>query len=465
MKEAILNAASTPQGLIILVVFAFIALTLVITAIFFAVAALVRRKRAAATLNVQAVQNGLSASAAAAAPGASGSSAQANSSLEAAKPAYADAAPERELPSAVETDDALVSNDPLASFVPPPKSRSKAPIGLARLRDEADDFVAPKRREPGLAETQAIEQKEPSFGESAQRTQTAMQAPVRDEPTIAAVAAAAAVSAASHAVNEHAAQAMQSVQPAAPAMPTAPVFTYESSGKAVPIREHAAPPPPVSPLANAVVLLTLPFERRPGLTTAHAELCGMGIEAVFFDPELVARIEDDPIRLVPFLPADMGRILFRESDRETFRAGPLRAQPDAVIELTTGLIALEYKSKGGRPEDPIRWAETMREKDLLQTVVNALVLSAESGRPVAPVLRTHNAVFFLRPGEAVLKLLRENVDSALLFLANSMDGLDRPGISALDYAGLMTVGMSKRFPKPRSAMNDFGETAHKKLLR
>ena len=54
MKEAILNAATTPQGLIILVVFAFIALTLVITAIFFAGAAIVRRRRLP---NVQNAKN------------------------------------------------------------------------------------------------------------------------------------------------------------------------------------------------------------------------------------------------------------------------------------------------------------------------------------------------------------------------------------------------------------------------
>ena len=447
MKEAILIAATTPQGLIILVVFAIIALTLVITALFFAGAAIVRRRRLP---NVQNAKN------APVQPTASAPSTDPNAQRSTTPvTAYSTNAASESVPNnEVSPNNEAASNDPLASFVPPQKSRSKAPIGLARLRDEADDFVAPKRREPGLAETQAVVLSEPSFGHPAQPASAF--SPLRNEPTIAAVPSA------SNAVNEH---AVEPAPGASPAMPTAPVFTYESSGKTVPIREHSAPPPPVSPLANAAVLLTLPFERRPGLTTAHAELCGMGIEAVFFDPELVERIEDDPIRLVPFLPADMGRLLFRESDRETFRAGPLRAQPDAVIELTTGLIALEYKSKGGRPEDPIRWAETMREKDLLQTVVNALVLSAESGRPVAPVLRTHNAVFFLRPGEAVLKLLRENVDSALLFLANSMDGLDRPGISALDYAGLMTVGISKRFPKPRSAMNDFGETAHKKLLR
>ena len=407
MMDAILNAAATPQGLIILVVLAFIALTLVITAVFFIVAGLLRRGKKASMKREPGAETGTAAA---------------------------------ERPS--EED----SRDPLASFVPPAKSvrAGKAPIGLARLRDAAEDFVAPARREPGLA---VKELKEPVPPAATAAVRTA--APQAAQPYESAPAAATPP------------------EPVAPP-PAAPVFAYENPDAVVPIRRPGAPrpaPSAVSPLASAQMLLTLPFERRPGLTTAHAELCGMGIEAVFFDPELVARIDDDPIRLVPFLPPDMGRLLFRESDRETFRAGALCAQPDAVIELTTGLIALEFKSKGGRSEDPIRWAETMREKDLIQTVVNALVLSAESGRPVAPVLRTHNAVFFLRPCETVLKLLKANVDGAAAFLEAATDGLDRPGISALDYAGLMTVAVGKRFPKPRSAGAAYGEAAHQRMLR
>ena len=430
MKDAILNAATTPQGLIILVVFAFIALTLLITAVFFIVAGVVKRRRTPKL----AASVGRSDDFAAAEPSSQPSS--------------------RTEPVANRTEDVnAASNDPLATFVPPPKTNSqssksgKAPIGLARLREAAEDFVAPTRREPELT--------------AAQAPASAVQ-PMNLEDRVYA----------EHLNDQPAMQAASISRPATSGTDTSsPSFAYENPQAVLPIRspsassrlEHAAKP--ISPLATAQILLTLPFERRPGLTTAHAELCGMGIEAVFFDPELVARIEDDPIRLVPFLPPDMGRILFRESDRETFRAGPLFAQPDAVIELTTGLIALEFKSKGGRPEDPIRWAEAMREKDLIQTVVNALVLSAESGRPVAPVLRTHNAVFFLRPGETVQTLLKDNVDGAVIFLDASMQGLDRPGISALDYAGLMQVGIAKRFPKPRSISSAYGEAAHKALLR
>ena len=121
------------------------------------------------------------------------------------------------------------------------------------------------------------------------------------------------------------------------------------------------------------------------------------MEAVFFDPEPVSRLDEDAVRLVPFLPANAAKLLLTESDRETFKAGALCAQPDAVLELPAGLIALEYKSKGGRFDDPLRWAETMRTKDLIQTVLAAAALSVAAGRPAAPVLRTTNAVFFLRP--------------------------------------------------------------------
>ena len=85
MMDAILNAAATPQGLIILVVLAFIALTLVITAVFFIVAGLLRRGKKASMKREPGAATGTAAA---------------------------------ERPS--EED----SRDPLASFVPPAKSCS-----------------------------------------------------------------------------------------------------------------------------------------------------------------------------------------------------------------------------------------------------------------------------------------------------------------------------------------------------
>ena len=113
--------------------------------------------------------------------------------------------------------------------------------------------------------------------------------------------------------------------------------------------------PVVPPMPEWEFLKTLPFIVRQGLSTGHADMLGIGVEAVFFPAETVNRLDDPVLRLVPFLPADEGELLCRESDRRTFQAGGLYAQPDAVIALRAGgVLAVEYKSRGGRMDDPHR---------------------------------------------------------------------------------------------------------------
>ena len=92
--------------------------------------------------------------------------------------------------------------------------------------------------------------------------------------------------------------------------------------------------PVVPPMPEWEFLKTLPFMVRQGLSTEHADMLGIGVEAVFFPAEAVNRLDDPVLRLVPFLPADEGELLCRESDRRTFQAGGLYAQPDAVIALS-----------------------------------------------------------------------------------------------------------------------------------
>lgn len=225
------------------------------------------------------------------------------------------------------------AGDPLESF---DRRSLKAPIALARLRAQGPDITeAAEPMMPGSAPQPAV--------------------PERN-------------------LKEEEKPLPEPVAASAPASEPAPEPPQPAPFASAPIT-----PKLPDPFGRANFLLTLPFERRVGLSMAHADLCGAGIEAVFFDPEAVSRWDDVTLRLVPFLPQGSGKLLITESDRETFSSGDLFAQPDAVIELSSGLIALEYKSKGGRSEDPLRWAEAMRTKDILQTVINALVLSAEAG--------------------------------------------------------------------------------------
>ena len=323
--------------------------------------------------------------------------------------------------------DESASQDPLAAFdreaaEQSARAASKAPIALARLRAAGPDITAaaePKLPEPVLEQNPSVQ--------SAAAPESA--------PAVSAYAA--------------------EVQPPMPAA-AAPAF-WESPAKLQP----KAP----DPLAGTRFLLTLPFERRSGLSMAHADLCGIGVEAVFFDPEPVSRLDEDAVRLVPFLPANAAKLLLTESDRETFKAGALCAQPDAVLELPAGLIALEYKSKGGRFDDPLRWAETMRTKDLIQTVLAAAALSVAAGRPAAPVLRTTNAVFFLRPTNELKNLLSAHVQEAESFLLSTSEGAGRPGISASDYAALMIPALEKLYPREPSSGSEAGEAAHQEMLR
>ena len=222
--------------------------------------------------------------------------------------------------------------------------------------------------------------------------------------------------------------------------------------------------PVVPPMPEWEFLKTLPFIVRQGLSTGHADMLGIGVEAVFFPAEAVNRLDDPVLRLVPFLPADEGELLCRESDRRTFQAGGLYAQPDAVIALRAGgVLAVEYKSRGGRMDDPHDIPGSLRPKDLLQTVIGAMVLSASEGVACAPVLRTNNAVYFLRPGKTLATLLAERIGAAVSFVKPYAE---RSGISASDYAELCVVPAQMLSGRPVRSEGDLrGEAAHALMLR
>lgn len=235
-------------------------------------------------------------------------------------------------------------------------------------------------------------------------------------------------------------------------------------------KSASAPTPAVSsaPAASAaelpLILYTLPFQMRAGLRPEHADLCGMAVEAVFFDPTEADADADAARRLVPFLPAGAGRVAASEGTGTVFRMNGLVAEPDAVIELSSGLVAVEVKPKGGRPDDPERWSETIREKDLLQTLAAAAACAHETGRPTAAVLRTANAVYFLRPGADVLRFLIEGIPEAERFWHAVADE-KRPGIAALDYASVMSAPFAARWPKPEHEGHRSGRILHQKLLQ
>lgn len=323
LLDRIQDAAATPQGLIIAVLAGFIVLTLLITLLGFLAVGLLRRRAKP--------QNG-------------------------------------------SIDSPAVPLDPLAA-AKPPKRRSTAPIGLARLRDETPDFSA-AMAEPRLAP----------------------QAPAASETA---------------------------VQPLPPGSPAA-----EQSARLA------------AALDGASLLQTLPFAARPGLETAHADIDGIGVEAVFFDPDVAALITDEPVRLVPFLPAGAAQTLFSPEHRETLRADGLYARPDAVLAIAGGLLTVKRKPWRIEPREREAWAQRLRRQDLLEAVVDALAASAELARPAAPLLRLDNAVFFLRPSPAAAEKIQSNVAAADAFLSKILGPAIRPAITAKDYAALLAAAFS-----------------------
>lgn len=212
------------------------------------------------------------------------------------------------------------------------------------------------------------------------------------------------------------------------------------------------------------ILYTLPFQPRALLRPQHASICGMAVEAVFFDPEALAGEADPARRIVPFLPAGAGRLAAAEGSGVRYACDGLVAEPDAVIELASGLVVVEVKPKGGRLDDPYAWAQTIREKDILQTLAGAVAASRSTGRPAAAVLRTTNAVYFLRPSPDVVRFLVESIEPAVrLWAATSGD--DRPGVAALDFASILSAPFLRRWPKPAHEGHRDGRIRHKELLQ
>lgn len=243
-------------------------------------------------------------------------------------------------------------------------------------------------------------------------------------------------------------------------LPLDPEPRLEANAPAEPDKEEAKPLPQALPLVEPLdvegvrFLGTLPFVTSNLFRRESAPCCGMTVHAVFFDPEELPETDDTARRLIPFLPEKASEVLVREADRRNFRTGVLVAQPDAVLMLEKGLVSVEFKSKGGRFDDVTAWREKLRPADLYQTLLAAMAVSLEEARPVAPILRTMNAVYFLHPSQELVKELSLIVPRAAQFLESDTVG-------AKDAADLATVLLRKRYGQT----NREGEIAHRDMLR
>lgn len=244
-------------------------------------------------------------------------------------------------------------------------------------------------------------------------------------------------------------------------LPLDPEPRLEANPPAETDKEETKPlPQAASPLLEPLdvegvrFLGTLPFVSSGLFRRESAPCAGLTVHAVFFDPEELPETDDTARRLIPFLPEKASEVLVRETDRRNFRTGILVAQPDAVLMLEKGLVSVEFKSKGGRFDDVTAWREKLRPADLYQTLLAAMPVSLEEARPVAPVLRTMNAVYFLHPSQELVRELALIVPRAAQFLESDTVG-------AKDAADLATVLLRKRYAQT----NREGEIAHRDMLR
>jgi hypothetical protein len=343
-------------------------------------------------------------------------------------------------------------NDPLAQApnpASPPPYAAPAQGAAAQTVNPAPSAYPAQRAEPQLYAQQPAYAAPPAApaAPAAYAPQNVQAAPSPYAPGIQPAAAAYA---------PQPAQPQSAPEPAPAPAPAAPVQAPAAEA-AEPKIEPEAKPAPAEAFPPYSFLQTLPFTLRDGLRTGHAELYGVSIEAVFFPADFYNGLDDTVRRLVPFLPA--GRVVCREADRRTFSASNLYAQPDAVIDTDKGLVCIEYKSKGGR-EDAPDILSTMRPKDMLQTLIETMVLSASEQRPAAAVLRTVNAAYFLRPGARIAKMLSEALPRAQAFIAPYSE---LPGLSASLYAELFAALLAAGSPdKPAESS---GEAAHAGMLR
>lgn len=206
---------------------------------------------------------------------------------------------------------------------------------------------------------------------------------------------------------------------------------------------------------------TLSFHKNIRTESRTARLLGCDVAAVFFDPVDSQLIEDDAVRLLPFAEPGACRILATEKNGAQLKAGELYSQPDAIVELPGAIAVVEYKSRGGRLDSIDAWASEIREKDVLQTYVHALAASSALKKTAAPILRTNNALYFIRPSKELDELV-EKIYPHVLALHQA--AFPDSGVSASDLAQHLAPVVGKLWPKPESKGSVEGRARHREFL-
>lgn len=195
---------------------------------------------------------------------------------------------------------------------------------------------------------------------------------------------------------------------------------------------------------------------------AEATVWGLKARAHFFNPYLVDRQQDFVARCLPVFRKGRPMLLSTEINRRNFRVGELVAQPDAVLKHGEGLLVLEYKSRRQRLSERRDWAEQLDLRVLLQTVIAAIAVAAESNRTTVPVLRLYDAVLWLSPTDQLVEILTASVPAARNYYQETR------AVSASQLAAYCEAIVRTRWPLQNAAAlrrSAAGRVRHDTMLR
>ncbi len=143
-----------------------------------------------------------------------------------------------------------------------------------------------------------------------------------------------------------------------------------------------------------------------------AEVLGVRVRLFFFDPAEADAAPDFVARQLPILRGSGARLLAPEGQRQSYRAGGLLAQPDAVLAHGDGLLCLTYKGGDGRLHQPAQWRAQWRVDVMLQCIASAMAVAGQCQKPTAALWRGANLLCQFDPGVAVLECLATHIGAA-----------------------------------------------------
>lgn len=151
----------------------------------------------------------------------------------------------------------------------------------------------------------------------------------------------------------------------------------------------------------------------------EADLLGVRVRAYFFDPTDVDARPDFVGRQLPILQGSGARLLAAEGQRETYQAGVLVAQPDAVLAHGDGLLCLTYRGVDGRLWQPETWRQQWRGDLMLQCLAQAMAVAGQRQQPTAALWRGTNLLCQMDPGPLVLDCLASHLGAACRYWNNA----------------------------------------------